>query len=94
MRHVVLGVAIAVLCGAAQAQENVKLKDDVGRDAVENHCAACHSLDYILINTSFLNARGWEVEVDKMIKAFGAPIQATDRQAIIHYLTKNYGAGN
>jgi hypothetical protein len=94
MRHVVLAVAIAVLCGAAHAQENVKLKDDVGRDAVENFCGACHSLDYVLINSPFLNGRGWEAEVDKMIKAFGAPIQATDRQAIIHYLTKNYGTGN
>jgi hypothetical protein len=34
---------------------------------------------------------GWNAEVTKMIKAFGAPINDADAKAIVDYLTKNYG---
>ena len=69
----------------------VELKPGPGLDKVEGHCGACHSLDYIQINSPFLNAAGWNAEVTKMIKAFGAPIDAADAKAIVDYLAKNYG---
>ena len=55
------------------------------------NCGACHSLDYIQMNSPFLNATGWNAEVTKMIKAMGAPISDSDAKTIAEYLAKNYG---
>src|SRR5262245_12161101 len=38
------------------------------------------------MNSPFLNAASWQAEVDKMIKAFGAPIDEADAKVIIEYL--------
>ena len=51
----------------------------------------CHSLDYVLINSPYLNATAWDAEVTKMIKAFGAPIDEADAKSIAQYLARNYG---
>ena len=37
-------------------------------------CNACHSLDYIPMNSPFLDRKGWEGSVTKMIKVMKAPI--------------------
>jgi len=92
---VVVVAMIAAFVGAAAAgaeERPVELKPGPGLDQVEGHCGACHSLDYIQINSPFLNAAAWSAEVTKMIKAFGAPIGATDAKAIVDYLAKNYGS--
>ena len=61
------------------AQESpVPLKAGPGYEAVEGYCGACHSLDYPRTNAPFLNRQGWETEVNKMIKVFGAPIEPAD----------------
>ena len=73
------------------AEQRVTLKDGPGRDKVEANCTACHSLDYILGNSPFMNRAVWDAEVTKMIKAFGAPISDADAREIVDYLTKNYG---
>lgn len=94
MRPILAGLAVTLTVAHAHAQENqIPLKDDAGRETVENYCAACHSLDYPLINAPFLNHQGWEAEVNKMIKVFGAPIQPADTKVIVDYLTANYGGG-
>ena len=94
MRAGVFVMIVAFACAdvtAADAEEKpVVLKPGSGLDKVEGHCGACHSLDYIQMN-SFLNADGWRAEVTKMIKAFGAPIDEADAKAILDYLTNNYG---
>jgi sulfite dehydrogenase (cytochrome) subunit B len=89
----VLAIALlAVVAAPAFADEKpVELKKAPGLDKVEANCAACHSLDYIQMNSPFLNSAGWDAEVTKMIKAFGAPITDADAAAIKEYLTKNYG---
>jgi len=82
----------AVGIGTATAEEKrVQLKPGPGLDKVEGNCGACHSLDYIQMNSPFLNAAGWNAEVTKMIKAFGAPIGDADAKVIADYLAKNYG---
>jgi hypothetical protein len=92
MRKIVLAVAAVLLTGSAMADEQViKLKPGAGADKVEANCAACHSLSYIPMNSVFLNAAGWDAEVNKMIKVMGAPIDNGDAAAIKAYLTKNYG---
>ena len=73
------------------AEQRVALKDGPGRDKVEANCASCHSLDYIVMNSTFMNRQVWDAEVTKMIKAFGAPINEADGKEISEYLTRNYG---
>ncbi len=72
-------------------EEKVRLKDAPNRDLVEANCVACHSLDYIQMNSPFLDRKGWEASVNKMIKVFGAPIKEEDAQKIVEYLSKYYG---
>ena len=77
---------------AAADEKPVQLKKGPGLDKVEGNCAACHSLDYIQMNSPFPNAALWDAEVAKMIKTFGAPIDEADAKAIADYLKKNYGS--
>jgi len=51
----------------------------------------CHSLDYIQMNSTFLDRKGWEASVNKMIKVMGAPIRPDDVPLIVDYLNRNYG---
>jgi sulfite dehydrogenase (cytochrome) subunit B len=85
-------IALPTFAMPAFADESrIRLKDAPGRDKVEGNCAACHSLDYIQMNSPFMNAATWDAEVTKMIKALGAPISDDDAKAIKEYLIHNYG---
>ena len=76
----------------AMADETaLKLKDAPGRELVEKDCVACHSLDYIPMNSPFLDRKGWEGSVTKMIKVMGAPIPEADVPGLVDYLARNYG---
>jgi sulfite dehydrogenase (cytochrome) subunit B len=85
-------IAAALILPAVAEEKPVALKQAAGRDKVEAHCAACHSLDYIQMNSPFPSAALWDAEVTKMIKAFGAPIDDADAKIIAEYLKKNYGS--
>lgn len=92
MRTLVLSLAALLIALPAAAQDRpVQLKKGPGLDKVEANCQACHTLAYIPMNSPFLNAAGWDAEVTKMIKAYGAPIDDADAKAIAEYLKKNYG---
>jgi hypothetical protein len=67
-----------------------ELADAPGRETVAQ-CGACHSLDYIRMNSRFLDLAGWTAVVNKMINVYGAPIPKTDVEAIARYLAQNYG---
>lgn len=89
----VLGALVFALGAGAMAQEpEVRLKDGPGKDKAMQ-CIACHSADYIPMNSRFLNKAGWTASVNKMINVFGAPIAKEDVDAIATYLTQNYGVG-
>jgi mono/diheme cytochrome c family protein len=97
MRALIAALFAATLAGpvmthALADEKPVELKKAPGLDKVEANCAACHSLDYIQMNSPYPNAALWDAEVTKMIKAFGAPIDDADAKAIKEYLTKNYGS--
>jgi mono/diheme cytochrome c family protein len=93
MRTIFIALVAALIALPAAAQEKpVDLKKAPGLDKVEGNCGACHSLDYILMNSPYPNAALWDAEVTKMIKAFGAPITDADAAAIKDYLKKNYGS--
>jgi mono/diheme cytochrome c family protein len=84
--------AFALFAGPALAQEPpVELRKAPGLDKVEANCAACHSLDYIQMNSPFPTAAVWDAEVAKMRNVFGAPISDADAAAIADYLKRNYG---
>ena len=87
-------VALLLLVGGnALAQESkLVLKDAPGREKAQV-CVACHSVDYIPMNSRFLDKAGWTASVNKMINAFGAPIKPADAKVIVDYLTENYGTG-
>jgi hypothetical protein len=94
MKRVIVISLFTLFAAAAVAEEKpVALKDAPGRATVENLCSGCHSLDYVRINAPFMNKQGWTAEVNKMIQAFGAPIQTNDAGTIIDYLSDNYGTG-
>lgn len=72
-------------------ETDIKLKNGPGKALVTANCAMCHSLDYITMNSAFLDRQGWEKTVDKMINAMGAPINPDDVAPIVDYLTQYYG---
>ena len=85
-------VAIVAVTPALAQEKPVMLKDAPGRMTVENVCAGCHSLDYIRINSPFLDRNGWTAEVNKMMMAYGAPVTMDDAKTIVDYLAANYAA--
>jgi cytochrome c553 len=85
-------LASTVAVSAAAGEESITLKQAPGLDKVETKCGGCHSLDYVVMNSPFPTAALWDSEVAKMIKAFGAPVDATDAKIIADYLKKNYGS--
>jgi len=88
----IVTLAIALAAGIVLAQERrLELKDGPGRAQVEANCGSCHSLDYVVMNSPFLDHNGWDGSVTKMIKVFGAPIKAEDAKTIVDYLNANYG---
>jgi len=92
MNRILIAAILCLASGLAlSAEDKYKLKEAPGVDKVRANCTICHSNDYIELNSPFLDRKGWDAEVTKMIKAFGAPIKPGDVNAIVDYLAKNYG---
>jgi len=85
------GAALLVAAAALADESRIQLREGPGKDLVVGSCAICHSLDYIPMNSRFLDRKGWEAEVNKMIKAYGAPVAPEDAPRIVDYLTAQYG---
>ena len=85
-------IVLALLSSSPYPDENrVQLKEGPARDLVLGRCAACHSQDYIPMNSPFLDRKGWEAEVNKMVKVFGAPMEPEEMARVVDYLATNYG---
>jgi sulfite dehydrogenase (cytochrome) subunit B len=92
VRPILAAVTAVTLATPSQAVEKiVHLRLGEGLDKVEAHCGGCHSLDYVPMNSPFLDAAAWEAEVTKMISVYGAPIEKADAKIISDYLITNYG---
>ena len=76
----------------ALPEETVELKPGPNVETARNNCTACHSADYIKTQPQGPKFKKdfWQVEVTKMIKVFGAPIDEADVPKIVDYLTENY----
>ncbi|HEY1361050.1 MAG TPA: cytochrome c [Xanthobacteraceae bacterium] len=93
MRTTALAILAVLIAAPAAAEEKpVALRNAPGLDKVESNCSACHSLDYIQMNSPFPSAAVWDATITKMIKAYGAPIDEADARIIADYLKKNYGS--
>jgi cytochrome c5 len=66
-----------------------ELAEGEGQAETESFCAMCHSTRYITMQPP-LPAATWEAEVNKMTKAFGAPIPDASAKKIISYLQTHY----
>jgi mono/diheme cytochrome c family protein len=92
VRAIALSALLLASTAARAADESgVKLADGPGKDLVLASCAMCHSLDYIPMNSPFLDRKGWEASVNKMVKVMGAPVAADDVPKIVDYLAAQYG---
>ncbi len=95
MRAIAIAVApsLLLLSGAAAVADEgqIQLREGPGKELVVAHCAMCHSLDYVQMNSPFLDRKGWEGSVNKMIKVMGAPIAPEDASRIVDYLAAQYG---
>ena len=83
--------ALFVASTAVADEGQIRLKEGPGKNLVVAQCAICHSLDYIPMNSPFLDRKGWEASVNKMVKMMGAPISPEDAQRIVDYLATQYG---
>ncbi|SFK33855.1 sulfite:cytochrome C oxidoreductase subunit B [Methylocapsa palsarum] len=70
--------------------ETAALKPGPGVDVAKSNCAACHSADYILYQPPQKGRAFWDAEVQKMIKAYHAPIDEQDAKTIADYLASVY----
>lgn len=90
MNRIAILAALALLSGPAQADEAAPLKPGAAQSTVSANCSACHTSDYIVMNSTFLTPDMWKAEVTKMRKAFGAPIDDETAAEIASYLGENY----
>jgi hypothetical protein len=98
----VLGLVVLPHIGQAATLTTLKsLKLDVptsdamfpagpGSDAINNNCLARHSADHVL-NQPSLPRAAWQEVVNKMIKAYKAPVSPDDAKAIVDYLARTKG---
>ena len=87
-----IGVVAAGFAAAVGADETqLKLKDAPEVVLVRASCSGCHSVDYIQMNSPFMNRAGWDAEVKKMINAYGAVVPDPIAIRIATYLHSYYG---
>jgi len=86
----IAGALLAIPPAIAADETRIVLAEGEGRDQVQALCSMCHSVDYIVMNSPFLDAAGWEKSVRKMITVMGAPISDADIAVIVSYLSTYY----
>jgi cytochrome c551/c552 len=70
--------------------ETGAFKQDVGAEIANGQCLTCHSVEYVVIQPPMQRAF-WKAEVQKMQQKYGAQIPDQQVEAVVDYLTKNYG---
>src|ERR1700740_845173 len=88
-RMVVVSVVVLVVaCIVCAQSSNPELPPGPMRAKVTTACTECHEARIILQQR--LSKAAWTKEVDKMTK-WGAVVDAQDRDALIDYLSANFG---
>ncbi len=72
--------------------DSVTFKPGPNLEAAQGNCGACHSADYIQTQPRDVKDKKafWQVEVNKMINLYGAPIAKEDVPKIVDYLSATY----
>jgi sulfite dehydrogenase len=70
--------------------ETASFKTSPGSDLANGQCLTCHSVDYVVIQPPSPRAY-WESSVKKMREKYGAAIPDEQVEALVSYLTQNYG---
>ena len=85
-----VGAVTACAVATASAQGTpIELATGPGREIVEKYCGStCHSLDYLTMNSSILDDKGWTNEENKMIDVFGALIKSAETTIIVELSRK------
>jgi hypothetical protein len=93
MRALLL-VVLALLAGQGALASDIPmpLKAGPGDDVTNAYCNACHTSNYIIMNSVFLTPEQWKAEVSKMRSGYGAPIDDATAAAITVYLSAQYAA--
>ncbi len=91
MRTLIVMALLAAAPAALADEKALKLKDGPDVALVKANCTMCHSVDYIQMNSPFLDRKAWEGSVGKMVKMFDAKIKPEDVPRIVDYLVKYYG---
>ena len=67
LASITLMTAITAFAGSSSTamEKQVQLRQAPGLDKVEAYCSACHSLDYIVMNSPFLEASKWGAKPPK-----------------------------
>jgi cytochrome c5 len=86
-----VAVMLGLPASLAADETGIVLVDGPGREQVQAACSACHSLDYIVMNSPFLDRAAWEKTVNKMVTVMGAPLTSEEAAAIVAYLDRHYG---
>jgi mono/diheme cytochrome c family protein len=82
-------LALLLSRAAVAADGPAPLKPGDGMAATSGYCNACHTSDYIIMNSVFLSPAAWTAEVTKMRTAFGAQIDDSAADEIAAYLAAN-----
>src|SRR5258708_37890349 len=98
------GIALSPFSGTAETGVSLKsvtvelpagdrmFPSGPGSDVANNNCLACHSAGMVL-NQPALSKTQWTAEVNKMISAYKAPVDAKDVGPIVDYLVSIRGTG-
>lgn len=86
----IAGALLAIPPAIAADETGIVLAQGEGRNQVQALCSMCHSVDYIVMNSPFLDAAGWEKTVRKMVTVMGAPVSDADAAIIVRYLSTHY----
>ena len=70
--------------------ETGAFKQDTGAELANGQCLVCHSVEYVTMQPPMPRAF-WKSSVQKMQQKYGAPIPEDQVEALVDYLTKNYG---
>ena len=84
----VFATALCAQQGGSQASREESLPPGAAKEVADSACLGCHEARIIVQQR--LSKATWTKEVDKMTK-WGAPVEAKDRDALIDYLSVNFG---
>ncbi len=84
----VAGAAIAALAWAGYAAQGEKTADDEGHKLLAKVCGSCHKLD--LVTSRRGTREQWRATIEAMVDK-GADASDEEFNAVLDYLTKNYG---